>query len=104
MMKRHGEHRPADVRPARPRRATPRPGNRMARYLGLNGDTGVTGYWMGEDFIAIKFRDDGIYLYTTDKPGRVHLENMKSLARRGRGLTTYINKWVRGNYARKLRD
>jgi len=36
------------------------------------------------------------------KPGAQHVARMKQLAEEGRGLATYINRYVRDNYARKL--
>lgn len=73
----------------------------MQRYKNLGGNSGVTAYEVGEDYIALQFRDGSVYEYNHTRPGQKHVEQMKQLARSGHGLTTYLNKYVRENYARK---
>ena len=73
----------------------------MERYSNRSKQSGVTGYTLGKDFIIIRFADGEVYTYTYKMPGRRHVENMKKLARAGKGLATYINKYVRGNFAGK---
>ena len=63
--------------------------------------SGVTGYKIGPDFIALRFTDDVVYVYDYGRPGWNHVERMKMLARSGRGLTTYVNQHVRDSYARR---
>lgn len=72
----------------------------MTRYKNLSGHSGVTAYETGDDYIALQFHDGRIYEYDHRIPGKRHVEQMKVLARSGHGLTTYINKYVRENYAR----
>lgn len=71
-------------------------------YLNLQGDSGVTRYAIGADYVAVQFRDPAVYIYDENRPGRMHVENMKTLALAGRGLGTYISRHVRKSYARKL--
>jgi hypothetical protein len=73
----------------------------MKRYAGLSGDAGVYAFSSGKDYILVQFADRSLYRYDYKTPGKVHVENMKKLAEKGRGLTTYINKYVRENYAGK---
>ena len=74
----------------------------MKRYKNLSGSAGVIAYESGKDYIRIRFQDGKTYEYDYIRPGRQHVENMKPLAEEGHGLTTYINQFVRENYARKI--
>lgn len=74
----------------------------MIPYLNLGGNSGVTAYELGKDYIIVEFRGKSLYLYNYERPGRVDVENMKKLAVHGQGLNTYINKYVRKKYARKI--
>jgi hypothetical protein len=75
----------------------------MEPYRNIGGDSGVTGYETGADFIRIQFSGGSIYLYTYASAGAYNIERMKTLALAGDGLTTFINATVRGSYARKER-
>ena len=55
-------------------------------------NSGVEQYEIGEDYIKIKFYDGKMFTYSYQKAGTIHVENMKELALRGRGLCTYINQ------------
>lgn len=74
----------------------------MVRYRNLGGDSGVSAYEIGNDFIKVQFSDDSIYLYSYRKPGSIHVEQMKVLAQNGNGLNSYINKKVKYKYEYKL--
>jgi hypothetical protein len=72
-------------------------------YKGKN-DPGVIAFEISDDFIIIKYKNkssDGkqIYLYTYDRPGKLHVEEMKKRAKKHHGLTTYKNQHVRDDYA-----
>jgi len=71
------------------------------RYRNLGGDSGVTYYAIGPDFIAVQFHDPNVYIYDDTRPGLAHVEKMKALAASGRGLGTYISQHVRKAFARK---
>lgn len=75
----------------------------MERYANLGGNSGVVGYEIGDDFIRVQFSDGSIYLYTYTSAGSKNIEQMKRLARIGRGLNSFINRNVRKAYARKER-
>jgi hypothetical protein len=75
----------------------------MQRYKNSNHDTGVIAYETGKDSISIKFRDESVYLYTNKSAGPAAISEMKILAKKGAGLTTYINRHVREHYEQKLR-
>ena len=65
--------------------------------------SGVKAYQSGDDFIILEFENaakDGkqTYLYNYEIPGKTHVETMKKLALKGKGLTTYKNKYFRSGY------
>jgi hypothetical protein len=74
----------------------------MKRYLHRGGESGVAAYETGPRSITIRFTDGKIYRYTYAKTGAHHVETMKRLAAEGKGLATYINQHVRGDYAARL--
>jgi hypothetical protein len=55
-----------------------------------------------DDGIIVRFVEDGTYRYGPERPGRYHVGQMKSLAMAGRGLATYINRYVRDKYEERL--
>ena len=73
----------------------------MTKYKNLSGESGIMSYELGSDFIRIQFEDKEIYLYTENSTGAEHIAKMKELAEKGRGLNTYINQHVRGNFEKK---
>ncbi len=75
----------------------------MHPYKNANRDTGVIAYEIGKDNISIKFRDGSVYLYTIKSAGPAAIAEMKTLAKKGEGLTTFINQHVREGYQFKLR-
>jgi len=71
----------------------------MERYTNIGGDSGVYAYEIGIDYIEIEF--DGTqrtYTYSYRKSGRIHVEQMKVLAKSGSGLNSYINKYFKFLY------
>lgn len=73
------------------------------RYQDKAGDSGVAAYEILPDGIVLEFKVDGRrYLYSYAKPGKEHVEEMKVLAKAGKGLATYVNRFVRDNYELRL--
>ena len=70
----------------------------MQPYLNLSGNSGVTDYEIGVDYILVRFREGKLYRYSHGRAGREHVEVMKSLAAAGRGLCTYISQHVHDRY------
>lgn len=71
---------------------------KMERYLDLDGDSGVVGYEIGDNFIRVQFdRTFKTYTYSYRSAGIDRVEDMKRLAISGDGLNFYIMK-----YAKKL--
>lgn len=73
----------------------------MERYRNRSGDSGVTDYELGADFICVRFREGVTYRYGHIRPGEHHVDRMKALAVAGRGLGTYISQHVRDQYESK---
>ncbi|HJU74838.1 MAG TPA: hypothetical protein VJ717_13935 [Gemmatimonadaceae bacterium] len=74
----------------------------MDRYLDASGRSGVKAYELLPDGIKVQFSGGPTYLYTYASAGRTCIEQMKEAAREGRGLATYISRYVRGRYATRL--
>lgn len=74
----------------------------MTPYKDINSDSGVMAYEIGEGSITVAFSKGGVYLYNAERPGLSQVVEMQRLAKNGDGLNTYINKFVRKNYADKL--
>ena len=63
----------------------------MQRYANLSGNSGVVAYRIGPDFVDVRFKGRReTYRYTYESAGSLHVETMKTLARAGRGLSSYI--------------
>jgi len=74
----------------------------MKPYKNLNGNSGIKAYELLPDGIKIQFADDSIYLYNYEFNGERAIKIMKGLAKKGIGLTTYINQEIRENFAQKI--
>lgn len=72
----------------------------MQKYENTSGDSGVSHYEVGENYILVRFVRGGIYKYSYAATGNGHVERMKKLAVSGKGLATYINQYVRDKYER----
>ena len=73
----------------------------MERYGDINGDSGVSAYEIGVDFVRVQFSRGATYLYTYSSAGSVNIEQMKILAQKGDGLNSFINTSVCKLYAQK---
>jgi len=74
----------------------------MKRYKNLEGHSGVTGYEILPDAIAVQFNYDAVYRYTYASAGKRIIEKMKELAIAGKGLSTYISQTVKGKFEDKI--
>lgn len=72
------------------------------RYGNRSGHSGVAGYALVGEGIAVKFSNGAVYLYDRGCPGRMHVARMTQLAREGSGLATYISRRVGQRYATRL--
>ena len=70
----------------------------FVKYRNVDGDSGVSMYEIGDDYISVVFYDSRkVYTYSYASAGVRHIENMKRLAVNGNGLNSYID-----NYCGKL--
>ena len=71
----------------------------MEKYRNAGGDSGVSAYEIGPDYIKVKFSGTlQTYTYSYRKAGSSHVERMKLLALNGSGLNSYINRYVKHLY------
>ncbi len=73
----------------------------MNPYNDVTDEGHIIDYEIGPDFIKITFQNNSVYTYTEESVGTDNLELMKSLAKRGSGLGSFIHYNVRYNYADK---
>lgn len=64
----------------------------MTPYANDSGKSPIPAYEIGNDYIKVQFGQEWIYLYTYKSAGRAVVEEMKKLARAGKGLSTYISR------------
>ncbi len=77
----------------------------MEPYLGRTRRGGVIAFHILPEAIDVEFDSGWIYRFSYVKPGAARVEHMKVLARDGRGLATFINKYVRNRFeARRHKD
>lgn len=68
----------------------------MIVYKNLSENSGVEAYSIGPDFIKIRFAGSSrVYTYNYRITGLKHVEQMKILAEKGKGLGTYISRNVK---------
>jgi hypothetical protein len=72
----------------------------MTRYSNFGGNSGVSYYEYGADYINVKFSTGKVYTYSYSSAGSYHIERMKTLADQGRGLNSYIMKNVKNDFVR----
>jgi hypothetical protein len=75
---------------------------RMTPYEDSSHASGVSAYACGNDFITVRFKSGDAYRYDYKSAGRDVVDTMKRLAVSGRGLSTYISREVKENYATKF--
>ncbi len=64
----------------------------MKPYGNLSGNSGVSAYEYGDDWISVQFKKGLPYKYQAPKIDTEHISTMKRLADSGKGLGAYINK------------
>jgi hypothetical protein len=70
-------------------------------YGNKSGGSGIVAYEIEPAAIILRFTK-GTYRYTYEKPGQFEVEKMKRLAEAGKGLASYISRFVGERYADKL--
>ena len=67
-------------------------------YKNLGGNSSVRAYEIMPTSIRVQFDGGKWYSYSYSKAGRMHVENMKTLAQRGIGLCSYIQRQAKYLY------
>lgn len=74
-------------------------GRTMIFYKNLRGNSNVRAFLINLCSIDVLFfGTNRIYRYSYNRAGKYHVDNMKSLAIRGYGLNSYINKYCKYLY------
>ncbi len=73
----------------------------MQKYINRSGSSAIVGYQLGADHVIVQFNSERIYTYDYQTTGAENVERMKSLAVRGEGLNSFINKNVKDKYSSK---
>ncbi|MGZ5243820.1 MAG: hypothetical protein ACXWEY_12175 [Bacteroidia bacterium] len=74
----------------------------MEKYKNKSGESGVTHYEIGTDYINIRFQHSPeIYMHHYKIPCKSAVEKMKVLAEDGKSLSTFIGQEVKDNYFSK---
>jgi hypothetical protein len=74
----------------------------MNKYANLHGSSGIDEYLITDTSIKVKFiHITDIYVYSNSRPGKGHVDEMKRLAKAGRGLATYISQNIRKDFDHK---
>lgn len=74
----------------------------LQRYGTANHEGGITEFALLQGAILLIFRNGAAYLYTDEVPGSAHVERMRGLAVRGKGLSTYVSRHIGTRYAQML--
>jgi len=67
-------------------------------YENISGESNVSGYNIGTDFIQVMFSSGSVYTYSYDSAGQENVEEMKRLAIAGQGLGSFIQNNVKYDY------
>jgi hypothetical protein len=62
----------------------------MKAYRDINGDSGISAYDYGDDWIKVQFKYGKVYEYQASQIGQTNITSMKALADAGDGLNSYI--------------
>lgn len=73
----------------------------MEKYLNRGGNSGISSFEIGVDYVSIYFNGNSkLYKFSYISAGASHIEVMKILARNGSGLNSYIMKNVKNKFER----
>lgn len=72
----------------------------MERYQNLSGASSILAYEIGADYVTVEFKEGRwrFYKYTYASAGSQNIEQMKILARNGKGLNSFIMDYVKNDY------
>jgi len=67
---------------------------RMTVYKNLSGDPTISSYEISQNQMIIEYTNGSAFLYNQTFSGTLNLFIMKDLAQTGKGLETYIQRFV----------
>lgn len=67
-------------------------------YKNLGGNSSIRAYEITPTSINVQFNNGKWYSYSCSKAGRYHVETMKTLADKGIGLCSYIQRYAKYLY------
>lgn len=70
----------------------------MERYSNRRGNSPITHFQIEAERIIVWFKGGNSYSYSYRKAGRSNVEQMKTLATSGSGLSAYITRNVKFDY------
>lgn len=71
----------------------------MENYLNKSGNSPISHYEIGSDYITVRFKSGKDYTYSTSgKAGKSNVDVMNNLARSGSGLSAFITKYAKYLY------
>lgn len=73
----------------------------MSLYMNRGGNSNITEYELYDGGIRVSFQDRSCYLYTISSAGVSNIQEMHRLAVDGRGLNSFINRYVSKKYESK---
>ena len=75
----------------------------MQQYKNLGGDSNIRAFVISEDYIDVQFNGSAIiYRYSYKSAGIDKVEEKKRLAIQGYGLNSYIMRYARMDYEKKI--
>lgn len=67
----------------------------------VNKRSGISRYFLGDDFIIVAFKNGSSYKYTNRSAGKININLMKNFAEKNEGLMRFINDNVKFDYEKK---
>ena len=74
----------------------------MQIYQNLSGNSSIESYEIGQQQLVVQYKNGSAYLYRQAFPETLNLSIMKDLAQTGKGLSTFIQRFVGNKYWSQL--
>ena len=76
----------------------------MQTYQNLSGKSTIESYEFGKQRMVVQYKNGSAYLYDQAASGTMNLMIMKELAEIGKGLHTYISRFVDDKFHTQLSE
>ncbi len=74
----------------------------MQKYQNLSGKSSIESYELGNNRIIVQYKNGSAFLFNQSYSGTLDLNIMKDLAQTGKGLSTFIQRFVGNGYWSQL--